>query len=195
MRARSAALLTLALWAAVGAGCRYGTGGGMIGEMMGGEPTLTDAQQVIADMKLGPSELGVIGGVERGNRTYRVAEPIGLTAQVSKDANLAVLRVLPNGATTLIFPNKDHAAAEVKANGIVRLSGGAAEKPGTVLFEFIAAKSGDSFLFDKKRAEAGNRAELGATTRALAKEIIQSLKPGPGRETAAAPLAVRVEGP
>ena len=82
MRARSAALVALALWAAVGAGCRYGTGGGMIGEMMGGEPTLTDAQQVIADMKLGPSELRVIGGVERGDRTYRVGEPIGLTAQV-----------------------------------------------------------------------------------------------------------------
>lgn len=112
MRARSAALLTLALWAAVGAGCRYGTGGGMIGEMMGGEPMLTDAQQVIADMKLGPSELEVGGALEGGIRTYRVGEPIGLTAQVSKNANLAVLRVLPNGATTLIFPNKEHAAAE-----------------------------------------------------------------------------------
>jgi hypothetical protein len=195
LRARSAALLTLALWAAAGAGCRYGTSGGMIGEMMGGDLTLTDAQQVIADMKLGPSELRVIGGVERSNRTYRVGEPIGLTAQVSKDANVAVLRVLPNGTTTLIFPNKEQAAAQVSANAIVRMSGGAAEKPGIVLFEFIAAKSGDSFLFDKKRAEAGNRAELGATTRALVKEIPQSLKPGPSRETAAAHLAVRVEAP
>jgi Domain of unknown function (DUF4384) len=192
LRARSAALLTLILWAAVGAGCRYGTGGGMIGEMMG-ELTLTDAQQVIAGMKLGASELAVIGGVERGNRTYRVGEPIGLTAQVTKDANLAVLRVLPNGTTTLIFPSKEQAEASVSANAVVRLSGGAMEKPGIVLFEFIAAKSADSFLFDKKRAEAGNRAELGATTRALAKEILQSLKPGPGRETAAAHIAVRVE--
>jgi len=195
LRARSAALVALALWAAVGAGCRYGTGGGMIREMMGGDLTLTDAQQVIAEMKLGPSELRVIGGVERGDRTYRVGEPIGLTAQVSKDANLAVLRVLPNGTTTLIFPNKEHASAALSANGVVRVAGGAAEKPGTVLFEFIATKSGDSFLFDKKRAEAGNRAELGATTRALVKEILQSLKPGPGRETAAAHLAVRVEAP
>lgn len=82
----------------------------------------------------------------------------------------------------------------MKANTVVRLSGGMAEKPGVVLFEFIAAKSGDSFLFDKKRAEAGNRTELGATTRALAKEILQSLKPGTGRETAAAHVAVKVEG-
>src|SRR3954449_10691664 len=105
----------------------------MIGEMMGGDLALTDAQQVIAEMKLGPSELRVIGGVERGNRTYRVGEPIGVTAQGSKDAHLAVLRVLPNGTTTLIFPNKEQTSAELSANAVLRLPGGAAEKPGTVL--------------------------------------------------------------
>jgi hypothetical protein len=33
------------------------------------------------------------------------------------------------------------------------------------------------------------------TTRALAKEIMLSLKPGPGRDTAGAHLAVRIEAP
>jgi len=146
-------------------------------------------------MKLGPSELRIIGAVDHADRTYRVGESIGLTAQVNKEANLAVLRVSPNGATTLLFPNKEHPSAEVPANTAVKLSGGAIDKPGTVLFEFIGAKSGDSFLFDKKRAEEGTHAELGATTRALVKDILMSLKPGAARETAAARLILRIEAP
>ena len=191
MSIRTAALLALLFWAATGVGCCSGSGG-MIGEMMSGELPLTDAQQVIADMKLGPSELRVTSNVDRADRTFKVGEPIGLTAQVNKDAHLAVLRVLPNGMTTLVYPNREHASAEVKADSVVRVTGAVPEKPGIVLFEFIAAKSGDAFLFDKSRAEAGNRAELGATTRSLAKEITQSLKPGPSRDTAAAQVAVRV---
>ena len=184
MRRREAALAALVLWAASGAGC------GVVRDSF----KLTDAQQVIADMKLGASELRVTGAVDRAERSYRVGEPIALTAEVNNTANVAVLRIMPNGATTLLFPNKEHPSAEVPANTAVKL-GGAIDKPGVVLFAFIAAKSGDSFLFDKKRAEEGTHAELGATTRALAKEILMSLKPGPARETAAANIAVRVEEP
>lgn len=185
MNRRTAALAGLALWAAAGAGC------GVVGDSF----ALTDAQQVIADMRLGTSELRVIGAVDHADRAYRVGEPIGLNAEVNKDANLAVLRVMQNGATTLLFPNKEHPSAEVPADTAVKIGGGAIDKPGTVLFEFIAAKSGDSFLFDKKRAEEGTHAELGTTTRALAKEVLTSLKPGPSRETAAAWIVVRVEAP
>ena len=156
---------------------------------------LTDAQQVVADMKLGPSELRIIGAVDHADRTYRAGETIALTAEVNNNANVAVLRVMPNGATTLLFPNKEHPSAEVPANTSVKIGGGAIDKPGTVLFEFVAAKSGDSFLLDKKRAEAGTHAELGATTRALAKDILMSLKPGPTRDTAGAHIIVRVEAP
>jgi Domain of unknown function (DUF4384) len=183
---RPIAVAALALWATAGAGC---------GGIGGGGFELTDAQQVIANMKLGPSELRVVGGVGRADRTYRIGEPIALTLQVNKDAKAAVLRVLANGTTTLLFPSKEQPAAEVAANAIVRVAGGALDKPGIVLFEFVAAGSGDSFLFDQTRAEEGTHAELGTTTRSLAKEIPQSLKPGPGRDTAAAHLAVRVEAP
>src|SRR5436309_8022161 len=93
---RRAGLVALALCAATGAGC------GVVGSSV----ELSDAQQVIADMKLGPSELRVVGGVDHADRSYRVGEPIALSLQVNQDANAAVLRVLPNGATTLIFPNK-----------------------------------------------------------------------------------------
>lgn len=186
MTGRRIGAAALALWAAAGAGC------GAIG---GAGFELTDAQQVIADMKLGPSELRVVGGVDRADRTYRVGEPIALTLQVNNPAKAAVLRVLANGTTTQLFPSKEQPAAEVAANAVVRVAGGVLDKPGIVLFEFVAAGAGDSFLFDKKRAEESTHAELGTTTRALAKEIAQSLKPGPGRDTAAAHLAVRVEAP
>jgi hypothetical protein len=178
------AFLALALWTATGAGC------GVVGDSF----ELTDAQKVIADMKLGGSELSIVGTADRADRVYRVGEPIALTLQVDKNANAAVLRVLPNGTTTLIFPNKEHPSAEVSANAAMPVTA-IADAPGTVLFEFIAAGRADSFLFDKKRAETGTRAELGATTRAIAREIMMSLKPGPGRETAAAHVAVRVEAP
>ncbi|HEX6441330.1 MAG TPA: DUF4384 domain-containing protein [Stellaceae bacterium] len=183
MRRQKAALAALILWAAAGMGC------GVVRDSF----ELTDAQQVVADMKLGPSELRIIGAVDHADRSYRVGETIALTAEVNNTANVAVLRVMPNGATTLLFPNKEHPSAEVPANTSVKIGGGAVDKPGTVLFEFIAAKSGDSFLFDKKRAEEGTHAELGATTRALAKDIMMSLKPGSARETAAARILVRVE--
>jgi hypothetical protein len=173
------------LAAAAGAGCNAITGGGF---------ELTDAQQVVADMKLGPSDLRIIGGVDRADRRYRVGEPIGVSFTVTQAANVAVLRVLPNGRTTLLFPTKEHPSAEAAANSLVRVPGVTAEEPGVELFEFVAAKSADSFLFDKQRVEAG-RTELGVTTRALAKEIMLSLKPGPGRDTAGAHLAVRIEAP
>jgi len=185
LRAPAGALAGLAIWAVAGAGC------GVVGDSF----RLSDAQQVVADMKLGPSELRIIGAVDHADRTYRVGEPIGLSAELNNTANLAVLRVLPNGATTLLFPSNEHPSAEVPANTAVKIGGGAIEKPGTVLFKLIGAKSGDSFLFDKKRAEEGTHAELGETTRALSKEILMSLKPGPARETAAAHIVVRVEAP
>jgi Domain of unknown function (DUF4384) len=179
------ALAAAALGVTAAAGCT----------LVGDSLELTDAQQVIADMKLGPSELRVVGGVDHANRAYRVGEPIALTLQVNKDAKAAVLRVLSNGTTTLLFPSKEHPAAEVAANTVVSVPGISADTPGTVLFEFIAAGSGDAFLFDRKRAEEGTHAQLGATTRSLAKDIVMSIKPGPGREAAGAHLAVRVEAP
>lgn len=185
MTGQRAGVFVLALWAAASACCGA----------VGGDLELTDAQQVIAGMKLGPSDLKALGSVDHADRRYRVGEPIGLTLQVNKNAYAAVLRVLPNGTTTIVFPNKDHPSAEVSANTPIKPSAVTADTPGTVLFEFIVAESGDSFLFDRKRAEAGTHAELGVTTRSIAKTVTMSLKPGAGRDTGAAHLAVRVEPP
>jgi hypothetical protein len=183
----------LALWAAAGAAC------GVVG---GGEG-LTDAQQAIADMPIGPqdragADLKIIGAVDHADRRYRVGEPILLSVEVNQPAFVAVLRVLPNGVTTLIFPNRRHPKAQLPANAPLRLpEPGAppdivAETPGGALFEFIAATRGDSWLFSRKPQGAADFAELGTTTRALARDIVLSLRSGYG--AAAAHLALRVRG-
>ncbi len=188
MIGRRAALAGLILWAAVGMGCAVLQG-----------DQLTDAQQVIADLKTGPSDLTIVGRVEQADRRYRTGEPIALSFEVNKPAYVAVLRVLPNGVTTRLFPNKSQSSAQAAANTAVRVpeTGGAstitAGKPGVVLFEFIAAASGESWLFTRKPAGAADFVELGATTRAVAKDIALSLKLGRGADAAASKLTVRIE--
>jgi len=187
-----AALALSALWALAACGVIGGT-------------ALTDAQQVIADMKIGPAHptgtnLKITGTVDHADRRYRVGEPISLSVEVSKAAFVAVLRVLPNGVTTLIFPNRERAMAQVPANSPLRIpEPGArltitADKPGVVLFEFLAARGGRSWLFNRKPEGAADFAELGTTTHVLAKDIVQSLGAGRGGDAAAMHLTVRAEG-
>jgi hypothetical protein len=186
-------LLLVALWAVAATAC----------SAIGAQETLTDAQQVIADMKIGASEpkgadLGIVGVVDHADR--RVGEPIILSVQVNKAADVAVLRVMPNGETTLIFPNRRQPSARVSAGTPLRIpEPGAplaitADRPGVVLFEFIASMRGDSWLFNRKLQASADFAELGTTTRALAKDIVLSLKVGHGSDTAASHLAIRVRG-
>ena len=185
----------LALLAAAGAAC----------SVIGDGETLTDAQQVIASMKIGSSdppgaELTIAGAVDHADRSYRVGEPIALSVEVNKAAYVAVLRVMPNGATTLVFPNSRQATARVPAGAPLHIPEPgaplkiAADKPGVVLFEFVASTRGGSWLFNRKPQGSAEFAELGATTRALAKDIVASLKVGHGSETAASHLALRVRG-
>jgi Domain of unknown function (DUF4384) len=168
--------------------------------VVGDGETLSDAQQVIAEMKIGPpgqkaGDLTITGSVDHEDRRYRVGEPITLSVEVSKEAYVAVLRVMPSGATTLIFPSKLHPAAQVAAHSVLRIpdpasiGAVAADRPGVVLLEIIAASRGGSFLFSPKPAGSADFAELGTTTRALAKDIVGSLR---GGETAASHLTLVV---
>jgi hypothetical protein len=183
--------VALALWAAAGAGCG----------VIGASERLTDAQQVIADMKIGPADqqtadLKIVGAVDHADRRYRVGEPIALSAEVNQAAFVAVLQVMPNGATRLVFPNRRHGGAQLVANASLSLPEAGdpvaitAENPGVVLFEFVASTRGGSWLFNRKPREGADFAELGTTTRALAKDIVLSL--GAANGTAASHLALRV---
>jgi hypothetical protein len=139
-----------------------------------------------------------VGAVDHADRPYNVGEPIVLSVEVNQAAFVAVLQVMPSGATRLIFPNRRHGGAQLAANSPLSLPEAgdpaviAAENPGVVLFEFIASTRGGSWLFNRKPQEAADFAELGTTTRALAKDIVLSL--GGGHGTAASHLALRVRG-
>ena len=195
MSAGRLARVALALWAAAGAAC------GVVGD----SERLTDAQQVVADMKIGPSDqqrggLTIVGAVDHADHRYHVGEPINLSIQVNQAAYVAVLRVISNGATTLVFPNRRHTSALLAANVPLHLPDPgapamiAAETPGVALFEFVAATRGDSWLFNRKPLGAADFSELGTTTRTLAKDILLSLRVGHGTETAVSHLALRVRG-
>lgn len=161
---------------------------------------LTDAQKVIAEMKLDHGELTVAGSVDRADTTYDPGQPITLRVQTNKTAHVAILRVLANGETTIIFPNRQHHDASLPANTVLTVPGPgdavktAADKPGIVLFELIASTSGDAWVFNRAPDNGSDFADLGGTTRYIAKDLLAGLKVGGGHDTAAAHLVVRITG-
>jgi hypothetical protein len=166
--------------------------------------TLSDAQQVIASLQFPPGELHVIGGVGSrsggggggGSGAYRPGDPIALSVEVSRAAYVAVLQVTRAGDTTQVFPSRPHpdgflAAAAEAPPPPLRISVPAPALPGSdgaggvVIYEFIAATNGRSWLFHPQPAAGADFTFLGPTTRALAREIRTSLRPGSGSAAAA----------
>jgi hypothetical protein len=163
------------------------------------EDELTDAQQAIADAKLGTGDLTVEGLVDRPDTTYAPGQPITLSVKTNKDAYVAILRVLPSGETALVFPNRAHREAGIKANTVLMVPAQgeavkiAVDKPGTVLFKFIASTAGSAWIFKRAPDEGSDFANLGVTTRNIAKDLTSTLKPGSGA-AAASQVAVRIAG-
>jgi hypothetical protein len=160
---------------------------------------LTDAQQIIADAKLGAGDLAIEGSVDRPDTTYGPGQPITLSVKTNKDAYVAILRVLPSGDTALVFPNRAHRDAGLKANTVLMVPAQgeavkiAVDKPGTVLFKFIASTSGNSWVFKRAPDDGSDFANLGVTTRNIAKDLTSTLKPGSGA-AAASQVTVRITG-
>lgn len=159
---------------------------------------LTDAQQVIADTKINAGAMTIKASTDRSDTTYGVGQPIVLSVETSKDAYVAILCVRANGSTTILFPNRKHPGSTVAANTALNVPAGddavsiKVDAPGVVLFEFIASTRKDSWLFSRPPDAGSDFADLGGTTRALAKNITDSLKINRGPETAATYLTVRV---
>jgi Domain of unknown function (DUF4384) len=162
--------------------------------------TLTDAQQVIADTRINHGDMTITGSVDREDTTYGTGQPITLSAKTSKNAYVAILRVLANGDTAIVFPNRAHRDAAIAANTALTVPGPgdavkiAADKPGIVLFEFIASTNGDSWLFKRDPDSGSDFAKLGVTTRNIAKDLLSTLKVGHGPDTAASFVTVRIGG-
>ena len=164
------------------------------------EDVLSDAQQAIADAKLSHGDLTIAGSVDRPDATYAPDQPITLSVTVDKNAFVAILRVLPGGETTIVFPNRAHRDAAVKANTLLSVPAPGeqikivADKPGVVLFEFIASTSGKSWLFTRAPDDGSDFAYLGVTTREIAKDMVSALKVGGPAPTASTPVTVRISG-
>lgn len=165
---------------------------------IGREDVLTDAQKAFTQMEINHGDMTLIGAVDRADTTYAPGQPMTLSATPSKDGYVAILRVLPNGTTTILFPNAAHPIAYVQANKTVTVPADddkvtiTAGKPGIELYEFVASTDTRSWLFGRKPAVGKDFAELGVTTHALARDITASLGIGGGRDTVAAYVTVRV---
>jgi hypothetical protein len=143
----------------------------------GGRPSLNDAQEVVAALHFPESGgLAVAGAVEPG----------GLAVTVNRDAAVAVLRVRRSGETTILFPSRTRPDPHVAANTVLHVPLPATET-GTVLYEFIAADSGDAWLFARRPPPGADYVELGTTTREIVRDIRRSIK----GNAAAAHLALR----
>jgi hypothetical protein len=182
---------------AITAGCDFAARTGIARDDMA---VLTDAQNAIANTKINHGDMTIQGAVDRADTTYSVGQPITLSVSTNKDAHVAILRVLPNGGTTLIFPDKAHPKADIAANQALTIPGPkdgftvAVDKPGVVLFEFVASTAVDSWLFKRAPDKDSDFADLGVTSRAIAKDVIDSLKVGKsGADTAATYVTVRVK--
>lgn len=190
---RLAAALVLAAFVA---DCDFAARTGIVRDDM---LVLTDAQKAIADTKINHGDMTIHATADRADTSYAVGQPIVLSVSTSKDAHVAILRVMPNGSTTLLFPDKAHPKADIAANQMLTVPAPrdgfaiTADKPGVVLFEFVASTAGDSWLYKRAPDKDSDFADLGVTSRAIAKDIVDSLKVGKsGADTAATYVTVRV---
>lgn len=161
---------------------------------------LTAAQQVIADMKIERGDLTIAGSVDHADTTYDPGQPITLRVQTSKDAYVAILRVAANGDTAIVFPNRQRRNAAVAANTVLTVPAPddpvkiAADKPGIVLFEFVASTSGDAWPFTRSPDSGSDFAALGVTTHNIASNLQAALRAKSAHDTAATQLTVRITG-
>jgi hypothetical protein len=137
---------------------------------------------------------------DRPDTTYAPGQPITLSVKTDKDTYVAILRVLPGGSTTLVFPNRAHRDAGVKANAALTVPASgenvkiAVEKPGTVLFVVVASTNGTSWLFKRAPDDGSDFADLGSTSRNVAKDVGSAIKAGGGTASAVSRLTVRISG-
>jgi len=160
----------------------------------------TDAQNAIADTQFDHGDLTINVSTDRPDTTYDPGQPITLKVETNKDAYVAVVRVLENGDTAIVFPNKAHRDAAVKAHTalVVPAPGDSvkitADKPGIVMFEVLASTSGNAWIFKRAPDEGSDFADLGVSSRNIAKNLVSTLKVGGPAETAGVHMTVRITG-
>jgi hypothetical protein len=161
---------------------------------------LTDAQKAVAIAEFNNGDMTIQGAVDRPDTTYDPGQPITLSVATSKDSFVAILRVLPSGDTAIVFPNRGQRVAWATANRALTIPSAqdavkiAVDKPGIVLFEFIASTNGKAWPFTRAPDNGADFAELGVTTRDIVKDLESALKTGTTHDVAATYLTVRIAG-
>ena len=161
---------------------------------------LTDAQQVIADTKFNQGVMTIDGSVDRADTTYNPGQPIVFSVKTSKNAYVAILRVRADGDTTMVFPNRGRRNAAVAANAVLTVPAPSdavkivAGDPGIELIEFIASTSNDAWPFTRAPDNGSNFADLGISTRNIAKDLQGALRAGTAHDIAARYLTIRITG-
>ena len=168
-----------------------------------GKDLLTDAQQAIADTKInhGRPRRSAVRPTALGHRhTTRVSRS-PCRGQQDQQERLCVDpacpapwrdddRLFPTGLIRAPPSDRECGADDPSGPGeAVKI---AADKPGIVLFEFITSTTGESWLFKRAPDDGSDFANLGSTTRNIAKDLVSNLKVGAGPETAATYLTVRI---
>ena len=179
------------------------------------EQTAFDAVQAPA-VPSAANPLGVVAWVDHPDNTYGYGERVRLFVQTNKDAYVTVLNVGPDGAATVLFPNRFQTDNRVRANTVTEVpdpAGGARiEVSGTTGAELVKviASSRPVPLFDVAQlAQAGPfqtlRTGAGETARNLSVVMASEetaewdiydkvIRTVPRRPAAAAPTVAPVAG-
>ena len=81
----------------------------------------TAVSAVAAPAPAAENPLGVVAWVDQPDNTYAAGERVRLFVQTNKDAYLTVLNVAPDGATTVLFPNRFQTDSLVQANVVTEV--------------------------------------------------------------------------
>lgn len=163
--------------------------------------------------------LGVVAWVDHPDNTYAAGERVRLFVQTNKDAYLTVLNVAPDGATTVLFPNRFQTDSLVRANVATEVpdpSGGAritvSGASGAELIKVVASSRPTPLFEAASLGRAGPFSAVPAGASAAARtlqvvmdesagvewdvyeKVIRTVPPRPAASAAPAPAAAPVAG-
>ena len=114
--AGAARVPVLTLFPVVGALAAPTASAGQDERLLTVEQTAVSAVAAPAVAAAADNPLGVVAWVDQPDNTYAAGEQVRLFVQTNKDAYVTVLNVAPDGATTVLFPNRFQTDHLVRAN-------------------------------------------------------------------------------
>ena len=133
--------------------------------------------------------LHVVAWVDHGDNTYAQDERVRLFVQTNKDAWVTVLNVGPDGATTVLFPNRFQADNRVRANVVTEVPDPASRariavtgSTGAELIKVIASSRPASLFDPTHLAQAGPFQSVRAAVDETARNLTVVMEAEPAAE-------------